>query len=75
MNGAISSSEIGQPGLVDSGDPAAVGDLRWFVEDAPGTKNDKTIVEAFITGTTNPDFQIELTGIKALSAGDFILAP
>ena len=72
MKGAISSSEIGQPGLVDSGDPAAVGDLRWFVEDAPGTK---TIVEAFITGTTNPDFQIELTGIKALSAGDFILTP
>lgn len=62
-------------GLVDSGDPAAVGDLRWFVEDAPGTKNDKTIVEAFITGNVNPDFQIELTGIKTLLVGDFILAP
>ena len=55
--------------------PPTLGELRWFIEDEPGTKNDKTIVEIYLSTTIDPDFQIEHTGIKALSGTDFILAP
>lgn len=36
--------------------------------------NDKTIVEVYINSDMNPDFQIELTGIKTLSSASFMLA-
>lgn len=47
--------------------------IHWFQIDKAGTANDKTIVEGDIYGDKKADFQIELTGLKALTAGDFVL--
>ena len=49
------------------------GQLHYRLEDVFGTVNDKTIIEGDINGDRVVDFQIELTGIKALLAADFIL--
>ncbi|MFO1171840.1 MAG: calcium-binding protein [Hyphomicrobiaceae bacterium] len=49
------------------------GQLHWFQLNPTGTANDKTIIEGDINGDKKADFQIELTGLKVLSAGDFIL--
>ncbi len=51
----------------------ARGQLRWFQINATGTANDKTIIEADVNGDRRADFQIELTGLKALSSSDFVL--
>ena len=49
------------------------GQLRWFQQNLAGTANDKTIVEGDINGNKVADFQIELTGLKTLTAADFVL--
>ncbi|MGH6770050.1 MAG: beta strand repeat-containing protein [Xanthobacteraceae bacterium] len=49
------------------------GQLRWDQQNLTGTANDKTVVEGDINGDKKADFQIQLTGIKVLSATDFIL--
>ena len=49
------------------------GQLRWFREDFAGTVNDRTIVEGDIDGNSVADFQIQLTGLKTLTSGDFFL--
>lgn len=49
------------------------GQLRYFQENPLGTASDKTIIEGDINGDRLFDFQIELTGLKALVAADFIL--
>lgn len=49
------------------------GQLHWFQINAAGTANDKTIVEGDNNGDGKADFQIELTGLKSLTASDFIL--
>ena len=49
------------------------GQLRYYQENLAGTANDKTIIEGDINGDKIFDFQIELTGLKALVAADFIL--
>ena len=49
------------------------GQLRWFQDDQPGSANDKTIVVGDIDGNRVADFQIQLTGLKSLSAADFVL--
>jgi hypothetical protein len=49
------------------------GQLHYRVENPAGTVNDKTIVEGDINGDRIADFQIELTGLKALVAADFVL--
>ena len=49
------------------------GQLRWFQQNLPGTANDKTIVEGDINGNKVADFQIQLTGLKTLTAADFFL--
>ncbi len=49
------------------------GQLHWLQINAAGTANDRTIVEGDINGDKHADFQIELTGLKTLTAGDFIL--
>jgi len=51
----------------------AKGALRWRQENPAGSVNDKTIVEGDIDGNKVADFQIELTGLKALNAADFVL--
>ena len=51
----------------------AAGQLRWFQSDAAGTASDVTIIEADINGNRVADFQIQLTGLKTLTAADFIL--
>lgn len=51
----------------------AKGQLHWFQINAAGAANDKTIIEGDLNGDKRADFQIELTGLKTLSAGDFIL--
>ena len=50
-----------------------VGQLRWFQENLAGTANDRTIIEGNTVGTTGAEFQIQLTGLKTLTAADFIL--
>ena len=49
------------------------GELRWFQQNLAGTVNDRTIVEGDINGNGVADFQIQLAGLKALTAADFIL--
>jgi Ca2+-binding RTX toxin-like protein len=49
------------------------GQLRYRQENPAGTANDKTIVEGDIDGNRTVDFQIELTGLKALVTADFFL--
>ncbi len=49
------------------------GQVRYRFEDLAGTANDKTIVEADINGDRRADFQIEIIGLKALTAADFVL--
>ena len=49
------------------------GQLRWFQENPIGLASDKTIVAGDINGDRVADFQIELTGLKALTAADFVL--
>ncbi len=44
---------------------------RW--ENLAGTASDRTIVEGDINGDKYADFQIEITGLKALTSGDFVL--
>jgi Ca2+-binding RTX toxin-like protein len=49
------------------------GELHYSQQNPSGTINDKTIVEGDVTGDGKADFQIELSGLKALLAADFIL--
>jgi Ca2+-binding RTX toxin-like protein len=49
------------------------GQLRWFQENLAGTRFDRTIIEGDINGDRVAEFQIQLTGLKTLSASDFIL--
>ena len=49
------------------------GQVHWFQQNLAGTANDKTIVEGDINGDKHADFAIELKGLIALSAGDFVL--
>lgn len=51
----------------------AKGVVRWHQVNAAGTANDKTIIEGDINGDKRADFQIELTGLVSLSAGDSVL--
>jgi hypothetical protein len=43
--------------------------LRWFQQ----IVSDKTIIAGDINGDGVADFQIELTGLKTLTAADFVL--
>ncbi len=49
------------------------GELRWFQQNPAGTANDRTIIEGDINGNRVADFQIQLTGLKTLTAADFVL--
>ena len=49
------------------------GQLRWRKVDAAGTANDVTLVEGDTNGNAVADFQIQLTGLKALTAASFIV--
>ena len=49
------------------------GQLHWLQIDKAGTANDKTLIEGDVNGDHKADFQIELTGLKMLTVGDFIL--
>lgn len=49
------------------------GQLHFFQLNAPGTANDKTIIEGDINGDRHADFQIELKGLINLTKVDFIL--
>jgi hypothetical protein len=49
------------------------GQLRYQKQDVSGTASDKTVVFADLNGDRAADFQIELTGLRTLVAGDFIL--
>lgn len=48
------------------------GELHYIKQNPTGTAHDKTIVEADVNGDGKVDFQIELTGLKTLTAGDFV---
>lgn len=49
------------------------GQLHWLLINPAGTAGDKTIIEGDINGDKVADFQIELTGLKTLTAADFVL--
>ncbi len=49
------------------------GELHMALTDAAGTANDMTVVTGDINGDGIADFSIELTGLKALTAVDFVL--
>jgi hypothetical protein len=49
------------------------GKLIYRLYNFTGTAYDKTIVYGDVNGDARADFQIELTGLKALVASDFIL--
>jgi Ca2+-binding RTX toxin-like protein len=49
------------------------GQLHYRQENNSGTSNDRTIVEVDINGNGTADLQIQLTGLKTLTAGDFFL--
>ena len=51
----------------------AAGELRWLQDNRPGAANDKTIIEGDTNGNRVADFQIQLTGLKTLTAADFVL--
>ena len=49
------------------------GELIYRLYDFAGTAHDKTIVYGDVNGDGRADFQIELTGLKALTPSDFVL--
>ena len=49
------------------------GQLRWDQQNNAGTANDRTVISGDLNGNGTTDFQIELTGLKVLSASDFVL--
>jgi hypothetical protein len=49
------------------------GELKWDRQDSSGTTNDRTIVSGDLNGDRIADFTIELSGLKRLDAGDFLL--
>src|SRR5262249_34111914 len=51
----------------------APGELIERIYDFAGTVNDKTVIYGDVNGDSRGDFQIELSGHKALVAGDFVL--
>ena len=51
----------------------AKGVVRWFQENPAGTANDRTIVEGDLDGDRFADFQIQINGLKTLTAADFFL--
>ncbi len=48
------------------------GQLHWYQINVANNAADKTIIEGDINGDGCADFQIELTGLKTLTASDFI---
>ena len=53
--------------------PCDAGKLKFYFVDNAGTAFDKTIAHGDVNGDGRDDFQIELSGLKALCACDFIL--
>ncbi|MDX2258386.1 MAG: hypothetical protein NW205_05660 [Hyphomicrobiaceae bacterium] len=49
------------------------GELHIVRINKPMTANDRTLIEGDINGDGRADFQIELIGLKSLSAADFLL--
>jgi Ca2+-binding RTX toxin-like protein len=49
------------------------GQLHWYQQNLSGTASDKTIIEGDLNGDRRADFQIQLSGLKTLSAVDFVL--
>lgn len=49
------------------------GELRWYQINSASNALDKTIIEGDTNGDRKADFHIELTGLKTLTSGDFIL--
>jgi hypothetical protein len=49
------------------------GQVRYVLQDHPGTANDTTMVYANVNASLAPDFQIEIKGLIHLVAGDSFL--
>ena len=47
--------------------------VTWKQFDVSGSANDYTLVQADVNGDGTADFEIRLTGLKALTASDFVL--
>lgn len=59
--------------FLGTGETNGAGSLIYRTFNATGTANDKTVIYGDINGDARIDFQIELTGIKTLTAADFVL--
>lgn len=59
--------------IASQGFHKTAGELRAVVTDRAGTALDTTILSGDVNGDGKADFQIELTGLKTLQAGDFLL--
>ncbi|HMN88229.1 MAG TPA: M10 family metallopeptidase C-terminal domain-containing protein [Bauldia sp.] len=49
------------------------GQLHWYLENKPGTANDRTVIEGDINGDKQADFHIALTGLKTLTIDDIVI--
>jgi Ca2+-binding RTX toxin-like protein len=70
-NGALAGDAFTFIGV--AGFNHAAGELRYVQIDNANNALDETIIEADIDGNGIADFQIGLTGLVTLSAGDFVL--
>ncbi len=59
--------------FIGTGNFSGANQVRFFQLNPAGTANDKTIVEGNVNNDRVADFQLELTGLKTLNAGDFVL--
>jgi Ca2+-binding RTX toxin-like protein len=59
---------IGKHGFHDK-----AGELHYATKNLVGTGNDKTFISGDVNGDGRADFQIELSGLHTLTAGDFVL--
>lgn len=57
-------------------DDFVAGKSGWLIErtiNHSGTDHDETVIYGDVNGDARADFQIELSGLKSLAAGDFLL--
>lgn len=60
-------------GLGTSKSAVAEGHISWYTVDKPGDANDRTFIRINVDTNSKIDMTIELKGLHALSAGDFII--
>ncbi len=72
-NGGASGNKFAFLAAKGAAFTGVAGQLHWFQQNLAGTANDKTIIEGDTNGNGVADFQIQLSGLKILTAADCIL--